>query len=134
MISVKAYLTRETDGSFSIYTDDDRINYGLIGEGKTAREAIDEWLNMYRAMKDFYAEQNTPFVEAEFVFAYDVPSLLSYYAGRLTYAGLARITGVSAAQLSQYAHGYRNPSQKTTEKIQTAINALGQELSRVQFV
>ena len=134
MITVKAYLTRETDGSYSIYTDDDRINYGLIGEGKTAREAIDKWLNMYRSMKDFYAAQNTPFVEAEFTFAYDVPSLLSYYAGRLTYAGLARITGVSAAQLSQYAHGYRNPSKKTTEKIQTAINALGQELSRVQFV
>jgi hypothetical protein len=57
-----------------------------------------------------------PFTEAEFEFCYDVPSFLSFYNGKLSLAGLGRITGISQAQLSQYMHGYRHPSQKTSEK------------------
>lgn len=134
MITVKAYLNREADGSYSIYTENDRLNYGLIGEGATAQEAIDEWNETYLATKKSYAERGLPFVEAEFSFAYDVPSFLTYYAGILNYTGLSKLTGISSAQLSQYISGYRKPSKKTTEKIQTAINALGQEFSRAQFV
>ena len=70
MIKVEAYLCREKDGSYSISTEDDRITYGLIGEGATAREAIAEWNDMYLAMKEYYAEMNRPFEEAEFSFAY----------------------------------------------------------------
>jgi transcriptional regulator with XRE-family HTH domain len=48
--------------------------------------------------------------------------------------GLAKITGISASQLSQYATGYRYPSPKTTAKIQQGLHTIANELSRVALV
>lgn len=45
-----------------------------------------------------------------------------------------RVIVSAAAQLSQYISGYRTPSPKTTEKIQTALHAFGKELSQLQLV
>lgn len=135
MAKVKVFISREADGSYSCYVDDKApINYGLVGEGKTVKQAIDEWNAMYEAMRQSYAEDNMPFEEADFAFVYDVPSFLAYYGGLITFKGLAKLTGVSAAQLSQYATGYRNPSPKTTAKIQEGLRAFANDLSQVALV
>lgn len=135
MAKVKVFISREADGSYSCYVDDKApINYGLVGEGKTVKQAIDEWNAMYEAMRQSYAEDNMPFEEADFAFVYDVPSFLAYYGGLITFKGLAKLTGVSAAQLSQYATGYRNPSPKTTAKIQEGLHAFANDLSQVALV
>ena len=135
MNNVKVYIVRESDGSYSSYMDDKaNLPYGLVGEGATVSEAMDEWYRAYDDMRKLFEEEGKAFVEAQFSFAYDVPSLLLYYAGKLTYAGLSKLTGISAAQLSQYANGYRHPSPKTTAKIQTALHNFGQELSQLQLV
>lgn len=69
MAEVKAYISREKNGTYSIFVDDDApINYGLIGEGKSVSEAIAEWNSMYNAMKESYEKDNMPFVEADFKF------------------------------------------------------------------
>lgn len=135
MDSVKVYIVRESDGTYSSYMDDKaNLPYGLVGEGANVKEAIAEWNRAYDDMRALFEEEGREFVEARFSFVYDVPSFLLYYAGKFTYAGLAKLTGVSAAQLSQYAHGYRHPSARTTAKIQEALRAFGQELSQLQLV
>ena len=136
MVQVKVYLYREKDGSYSCYMDKHpELNYGLVGEGNTVQEAIDDWMKCYEGMREAFADgERGEFKEAEFSFAYDLASMLNYYAGRFTFAGLARITGVSAAQLSQYASGYRNPSPKTTAKIESALHTFGKELCQVTLV
>ena len=135
MKQVKAFIAREKDGTYSIFVDDKApINYGLVGEGDTVEEAIADWNNTYEEMKNSYADDNMPFVEAEFSFVYDVASFLAYYGGLLSFKGLAKITGISAAQLSQYATGYRNPSPKTTAKIQEGLHSLAKDLSQVALV
>lgn len=85
-------------------------------------------------MKAFFMEEGKPFEEVNFAFSYDLPSFLAYYADIFSYKGLANLTGVSAAQLSQYVSGYRIPSPKTTAKIQKALNSFGKELSQLQLV
>lgn len=135
MIQVKAYVAREKDGSYSIFVDDDApINYGLVGEGDTVEAAIADWIGTYKAMKEHYIEEGKDFVEAQFSFVYDVPSFLTYYGGLLSFKGLSKLTGVSAAQLSQYATGYRNPSPKTTAKIQNGLHVFARELSQVALI
>lgn len=135
MEQVKAFIAREKDGTYSIFVDDKApINYGLVGEGNTVEEAIAEWNQVYEEMKQSYAKDNMPFVEAEFSFVYDVASFLAYYGGLLSFKGLAKLTGISAAQLSQYATGYRNPSPKTTAKIQEGLHSLAKDLSRIALV
>lgn len=135
MLQVKAFVAREKDGSYSIFVDDDApINYGLVGEGGTVEEAIADWNGTYQAMKEGYAEKGLEFKEARFSFVYDVPSFLAYYGNLISFKGLAKLTGISAAQLSQYATGYRNPSPKTTAKIQDGLHSLAKELSQVALV
>lgn len=135
MVQVKAFIAREKDGTYSIFVDDKApINYGLVGEGNTVEEAIAEWHRAYEAMKQSYADDGMPFVEAQFTFVYDVASFLAYYGGLLSFKGLAKLTGISAAQLSQYATGYRNPSPKTAAKIQQGLHSLAKDLSQVALV
>lgn len=135
MVQAKVFICRESDGSYSCYVDDKApLNYGLVGEGKTVAEAIADWNGTYEAMKQGYVEDGRDFVEAEFSFTYDVPSFLAYYGGLITFKGLAKLTGISAAQLSQYATGYRNPSPKTAAKIQEGLRSFAKELSQVVLV
>lgn len=135
MKTVRVFIERGKDGSYGAYMpDDNNLSYGVIGDGATAADAVADFKSEYEDMKSFFKEQGKPFEEVNFAFSYDIPSFLVYYADILSYKGLAKLTGVSAAQLSQYISGYRNPSPKTTEKIQTALHAFGNELSQLQLV
>lgn len=135
MKTVRVFIERGKDGSYGAYMpDDNNLSYGVIGDGATAADAIADFKSAYEDMKSFYKEEGKPFEEVEFAFSYDLPSFLVYYADLISYKGLAKLTGVSAAQLSQYISGYRTPSPRTTAKIQTALHAFGAELSQLQLV
>lgn len=135
MKTVRVFIERGKDGSYGAYMpDDNHLGWGVHGDGATANDAIAEFRAEYEDMKAFFAEEGKPFEEVEFAFSYDLPSFLLYYADLISYKGLARLTGISAAQLSQYISGYRTPSAKTTQKIQKALHAFGNELSRLQLI
>lgn len=135
MKTVRVFIERGKDGTYGAYMpDDNNLSYGVIGDGATAADAIADFKDAYEDMKSFFKEEGKPFEEVDFSFSYDIPSFLVYYADIISYKGLAKLTGVSAAQLSQYISGYRTPSPKTTEKIQTALHAFGKELSQLALV
>lgn len=135
MRTVRVFIERGKDGSYGAYMpDENNLTYGVIGEGNTATEAIADFKAVYEDLKISYQKKGEDFEEVNFAFSYDLPSFLVYYADLISYRGLAKLTGVSAAQLSQYISGYRTASPKTTEKIQTALNAFGNELSHLQLV
>ncbi len=136
MNKVKAFIERGNDGTYGVYVDleDNTLNYGVIGDGKTIAEAVEDFNLTYEEMKQMHQEEGKPFVEAEFEFCYDVPSFLAYYNQFLSLAGMEKITGVNKGQLSHYLTGHRNPSKKTVKKIQTNIHHFAKELSEVQFV
>lgn len=132
---VRVFIERGSDGSFGAYMpDENNLSYGIIGDGATAAAAVEDFIATYKAMKESYKTKGIPFEEVSFVFSYDLPSFLGYYAGLISYAGLAKVTGIAAAQLSQYVSGYRKATPKTTAKIQKALNTLGTELSELQLV
>jgi len=136
MNKVKAFIERGNDGKYAVYVDleDNTLNYGIHGNGNTASEAIEDFKACYHEMKEMYLEEGMNFVEANFDFIYDVPSLLSYYSNIISLAGLHRLTGINQNQLSQYVIGYRKPGPKTVKKIETSLRTFAQELSQVQFV
>lgn len=111
------------------------LTFGLLGQGATVKECIDDFYRTRDDMRDLYNEEGKPFPEdLEFNFKYDIPSFLQYYSGFLTLAGLSRITGVNQGQLSHYLTGHRRPSERTARKIQDALHAFGKEISQVSFV
>ena len=135
MKRVRVFIERGKDGTYGAYMPDDNgLSYGVIGEGATAAEAIDDFKSVYNGMKEKAIARGREFEEVNFALSYDLSSFLVYYADLITYRGLSKLTGVSAAQLSQYVSGYRTPSPKTTAKIQAALHAFGQELTQLQLI
>lgn len=134
-MKVKVFIERGNDGSYGAYIDleDNRLNYGIIGDGKTASEAIDDFHNSYNEMKELYASENRHFEEAEFEFKYDTASFLAYYSNVLSLAGLGRLTGIAQGQLSHYVTGRRKPSPKTVQKIEKSLHKFAAEIAQVQL-
>ena len=73
---IKAFVERGNDGTYGVYVDlkDNSLNYGIIGDGNTVREAIEDFKAGYFEMKDIYEKEGKSFVEAEFEFHYDTAS------------------------------------------------------------
>jgi len=135
MIKVKAFIERGNDGTYGVYVDldENRLNYGIIGDGSTVNEAIEDFYGCYDDMKKCFEKDNQPFQEAEFEFHYDTASFLNYISKKITLAGLQRITGVNQGQLSNYLNGYRRPSKRTIQKIESSLQSFGREMSQIQF-
>ena len=135
-MKTKAFIERGNDGSYGVYVDleDNTLNYGIIGEGKTSKEAVDDFYNSYKEMKELYASENKHFEEAEFEFKYDTASFLSYYSNVLSLAGLGRLTGIAQGQLSHYVTGKRKPSPKTVQKIEKSLHEFAAEIAQVQLM
>lgn len=135
MNKVKAFIERGSDGTYSVYVDldDNTLNYGIHGEGKTVKEAIADFKSAYETMKEFYQQKGMPFVEAEFDFKYDTASFLEYYSKIISLAGLERLTGVNQGQLSHYVNGLKKPSKRTKEKIQVKLHEFADELKNLEL-
>jgi len=134
MKKVSATIEKGADGRYSIYIDDLKYPYGIIGTGDTVKDAEADFYAGYKDMKEFVESSGEVFEEAEFIFKYDVPSFLQEYAYAFSLAGLSRITGVNQKQLGHYISGYRHPSPKTVRKIEDGIHAFSIQLSSVRFL
>lgn len=66
-------------------------------------------------------------------FKMDVKSLLEFYSGIFTKAGLERITGINQKQLWHYASGNRNPRPEQKIRIETALHKLGEDLLSINL-
>jgi predicted RNase H-like HicB family nuclease len=133
-MKIKVIIERGTDGTYGAYMDDNSLTFGLLGDGKTVKEAIDDFYNSAEEMKEYYKGEGKEFPDIEFEFVYDLSSFLQYYSKILSLAGLERLTGVNQGQLSHYITGRRKPGRKTTEKIEKALHQFGNEISQVEFI
>lgn len=98
MRTVRVFIERGKDGSYGAYMpDDNNLSYGVIGDGATAADAIADFKAVYEDMKQAAQAENREFEGVDFAFSYDLPSFLVYYADLISYKGLARLTGISAA-------------------------------------
>lgn len=125
---IKAHIECNNSGFYTVYFEED-LPFGCFGEGFSAKEARENFLATFEAMRKEHLERTGENVEAEFEFVYDASAFLQYYKGLLTLAGLSRMTGINKAQLSQYVTGRRHPSPKTQERIKLSVQQFAQELS-----
>lgn len=132
MKKIKIFIEPSQYG-YSAYMDDNDLDYGLIGEGKTVQETIKDFDLSYDGMREYYKEIGKPFEEIEYEFFYDTESFLAAYGKTFSLAGLSIITGVNQAQLGHYLHGRRKPTRKTIDKIQKGVEKFARELTAVRF-
>ena len=112
-----------------MYYNDTDVPFGFFGEGKNAKAAMLDFLNVYEAMREEYQKETGDIVEFEFEFVYDTSAFLQQYKGLITLSGLSRMTGINKAQLSQYVCGRRHPSPRTDEKVRLSVRRFAEELA-----
>lgn len=118
-----AYL-QEVDGVLATGKSVDEIKSGII-------EAIDL---LVEECKEYGGEIPKELKgEYSLSFKMDVKSLLEFYSGVFTKAGLERITGINQKQLWHYASGARSPRPSQSLKIETALHKLGEELLAINL-
>lgn len=132
--NTEVIIERGKDATFSAYIASGNVPFGLLGDGKTVKETIEDFYNSYEEMKAYYESEKKEFPNLKFEFKYDVASFLSYYGMILSFAGLERLTGINQGQLSHYVTGHRKPSKRTTQKIEKKLHEFAEELHQLSFV
>jgi DNA-binding phage protein len=129
---VKGIIERSESGRYYIYIPADKNPFrrvAVLGEGDTQEEAKTDFKNV---LYDFVEQGLVERQDFEFEFQIDVLSFLESFKSLFTMSGLARLTGIHAAQLSHYITGRSKPSLKTQAKIQDALANLAAELAQVK--
>lgn len=129
-----AFIEIGEDMTYDIRSTDDRLDFMVLGQGKTITEAKQDFYKCLEEIKEFYEEQGKKFNfdDLTFQFKYDIVSFLKYSPFTLTW--LSYITGINKKQLSHYSTGVRHPSKPTLEKIQDAVITFAKDYEQVSFV
>lgn len=133
MKTIKAIIERSADGDFSIYMEDNSLDYAVIGTGDTIEKARADFEACYNGMRELYREEGQYFEEVKISYVIDHASALKYLAKTFTLVGLGRITGINSCQLSHYITGRAKPSNKTIQRINNGIHAYARELSALSL-
>lgn len=109
---------------------------GVWGSGVTAKAAIE---SLYKSVELFVSGNKPEFIpkelqgEYEFVFRYDVPSLVSAYKGILTPPVLESLSGVNQKLIHQYMSGVKKPRPAQRQRIEDALHEFGRKLLAVEL-
>ncbi|WP_321480471.1 hypothetical protein [uncultured Bacteroides sp.] len=75
-MKARVIVEQGADGTYSAYISSENIPYGIIGEGNSVSETIEDFKTGYEEMKESYALEDKEFPECEFEYVYDVASFL----------------------------------------------------------
>ena len=113
-------------GSFSRVMEDEFSKFGLIGYGKTAREAEADLFVALKETKEDLGEDNVPDMEIGFR-KFDVGAFFSYYPF-FNITQFSKFVGINAAQMRQYASGIRRPTKQKKDDINRAVRYIVETL------
>ena len=74
-MKVKVIIEQNSKGHYSAFIADDRITFGVLGEGKTVDETIEDFKIGYQEMKETYRSAGKEIPELEFEFKYDIEKI-----------------------------------------------------------
>ncbi|MDR1348965.1 MAG: helix-turn-helix domain-containing protein [Prevotellaceae bacterium] len=96
---------------------------------KEVKNSIDFYVECAKADGDEYPAALDGNYDLQYVFTME--SLLSFYDGIISRAALSRLTGINERQLGHYICGRSYPRINQAQKIVSALNKLGKELSSI---
>ena len=128
-MKTKAIIEKGKDGTFGIYTPD--TDYTIIGEGKTVKEAKEDFLNSAREMADYYRAKGKALPEEletlAFDFSYDVSALFDAYP-LINVTQFAKAIGINPVLMRQYKAGTTYISAERKKQIEEFIHTIGQQM------
>jgi len=133
MSKITIVIERAGDGTYSAYAENGISAWGM---GDTPEAAKAEALEGLRLFVENNSPENIPAVlkgEYEIEYKFDTASLLAYYKGIFTNAGLERITGINQRQIQHYFSGVKKPRPQQREKIEAGLHKLAKELLAIEL-
>jgi hypothetical protein len=126
MKKIEAHIESNGKSWYSVYTNHE-FPFGVFGEGASAVEAKNDFLNVFAEMCKSHKARTGDVVSAEFEFVYDMSAILQECKQYISFAWLAKTTGINKTLLSQYACGTRKPRPAQKERIISGIHKIGEE-------
>lgn len=102
-------------------------DWSINGQGSTVRNAIDDFNQAYKEMKEYLAEEGKEVPELKFNYIMDIGSFFDYYPINVT--AFANYIGMNASLLRQYASGKRAPKEKAISKIRDGIQKFKNDIN-----
>ncbi|MCL2597132.1 MAG: helix-turn-helix transcriptional regulator [Paludibacter sp.] len=133
-MKLKVIIEQNSKGHYSAYIDDENINFGILGEGKSVEATIEDFKIGVEEMRETYQILGREFPDVEFNFMYDTSSFLSSYSQIMSLAGMSRLTGINQGLLSHYVTGRKKPRKETVDKICTSVHTFGKLLCQLELI
>ena len=129
-----ALIERGKDGTFGIFTPD--IDHVIIGDGATVAEAKADFENSVAELFAYYREEGKDLPEElrdiEFEYKYDIASMFNYF-DFINVSKFARWAGINPGLMRHYKSGDTYISEAQAHKIETALHAIGRELTAISL-
>lgn len=126
-MDVTLYFEKGGEKNYSCFVEQDLPEYSLIGYGRDADEAERDLFVSLEEIRELRAAEGKETPDINIVDRhFDTPSLFSYHP--VTIAALARVTGLNASLLRQYACGKRTLGDKNRARIIEGYHRIGQQL------
>ena len=134
MKTIEAVIERAKDGTYSTYCLYEPFS-GMGDPDESAKMNIVEAMPFHKEGCLADGLEYPDFLDSDFeiVYKFDTESLLEYYSGILSLAGMERITGINRKQLWSYSHSRPKPRKEQVQRIEKALHRLGTELSSVSL-
>lgn len=125
-------IERNDNNYYQISSEDEIMGHGFGGYGYSAAEAKADFLKSIEEAKEMIVDDGMIIpAEAEDIeieFLYDVPSFFNYFDW-INISAFAKRAGINESKMRAYKAGVASASEKTLQKILTAVKAMGAELS-----
>ncbi len=127
-MKITGIIEKGSDGMFSIRSEQHIGNHYFGGFGSSVAEAKEDFAESVDEVKT----DTESAMEIEVVYQYDLPSFFNDFEC-LNISKFAKYAGLNESKMRQYKSGVAYPSEKTLEKILSAIKRIGAELSSVSL-
>ncbi len=128
-MNINAFVEKANGHSFSCCAEEQICKTLLVGYGKTASEAIDDFYVSYEELKQMDGDAVPPI---DVALKFDVGSLFSYYSF-LNIEGIAKLSGISPSVLRQYASGVRTPKDANLKLLEEGLRKAAENIGRVML-
>lgn len=129
-MELKAFVEKANNTSYSCCAEESINKCLLVGYGNSASEAIEDFYVSYEELKEMDAERGIQTPDIQLSLSFDVGSLFSYYSF-LSIEGMAKISGIKASVLRQYASGVRRPKSERLSMLEKGLKIASQQLNSI---
>lgn len=126
-----AIIEKGYEGRYHAYSYN--LKTMIIGEGNTAKEAKEDFLNTAKEITECYTEESVPkeLKNLSFEFRYDMSSFFGIF-DFINMTKLAKQVGISDSLMRRYKIG-EYISARQISKIETALHQIGCELANIKL-